>query len=262
MGRLTFVSWKWKQAGHREGYTAEHVNVLHDMLRRHCTIPFRHICVTDDPSRINPAVDFFQLWRDLSDRPNICGKHLPSCYRRLRLFDPTTQTEMGIAKGDRIVSIDLDTVIIANTDHHWRRTERFIGWVRRGTYHPTVFNGSLWAFNAGDLEYMWTEFNPNTSPQEANKAGFMGSDQSWLSYKLVREPFVGGFAAPHVISYNGDVRNKRIPPQADIVFFHGKRKPWNPQVQNEAPWIKDHWKIASSTAPRPRSTLYGQAIRA
>ena len=250
VAKIHFVSWKWKQAGHRELYTADHVNVLQDMLVRNCTIPFRHICVTDDPSRINPRIDFQPLWPDLNDRPNICGQHLPSCYRRLRLFDPLVQREMGIGKGERIVSIDLDVVIVANTDHHWRRDERFVGWARRGTYHPTVFNGSLWMFSAGDLEYMWTEFDPNTSPREANKAGYMGSDQSWLSYKLIREPWVGGFSAPQVVSYANDVRNKRVPNGVDIVFFHGKRKPWHPQTQAEAPWIRDHWRMSTLSGHR------------
>lgn len=261
MSRLHFVTWKWKQAMpvHGGGYNHEHVNVMHDMLRRNVTRQFRHVCVTDDPSNINTAVDFHPLWKDLNDKPNICGKHLPSCYRRLRLFDPIMQREMGISKGDRVVSIDLDCVIVRNTDHHWRRSERFIGWARRGSVHPTVFNGSMWMFTAGDLEEIWTEFDPATSPQEANRAGYMGSDQSWLSYKLVRQNYVGGWAPTNVISYSNDLLGKRTNAlsRADIVFFHGKRKPWHIEPVGQHAWIGEHWRVSTSSG-----RVTGQAIRA
>ena len=55
---LTIVCWKWKK--HKSGfqlpgvvpYTAHHVNVLRNMLERHCHIPFRFVCLTDDPRGI------------------------------------------------------------------------------------------------------------------------------------------------------------------------------------------------------------------
>lgn len=262
---LHFVTWKWQQDKpvHGGGYIAEHVNVMHDMLKRNVTLPFRHVCVTDDPSGINPRVDFHPLWKDLNDKPNICGQHLPSCYRRLRLFDPVMQREMGIKPGERIISIDLDAVIVRNTDHHWKRTERFVGWARRGSVHPTVFNGSMWMFTAGDLEEIWTEFDPNTSPQEANRAGYMGSDQSWLSMKLVRQPYVGGWSPSNVISFSNDIWNKpqrtNLLRQADIIFFHGKHKPWHMEASRRHPWIKEHWRVSTTT---PARRVTGAPVRA
>lgn len=262
MSRLHFVTWKWKQGAVPPlggGYNAEHVNVMYDMLKRNVTLPFRNICVTDDASKIHSGVETFPLWTDLNDKPNICGKHLPSCYRRLKLFDPITQREMGIRKGDRIISIDLDAVILRNTDGLWKRKERFIGWARRGSVHPTVFNGSLWMFTAGDLEEVWTEFDPSTSPQEANRAGYMGSDQSWLSYKLIkRHDVVGGYSLPNVASYSNDIHNKRSDhiKRAQIVFFHGKIKPWHATAKHD--WIRDNWSIKTTTG----GPVQGHAIRA
>jgi hypothetical protein len=238
---LVFVSWKWKQPGFREPYTHEYVNKLHYGLRRHTTIPFRHICVTDDPSHIDTAIDVHQLWKDLNDTPNICGHHLPSCYRRLKLFSPIEQERMGIREGSRIVSIDLDAVIVGNCDDLWRRPERFVGWARPGSRHATVFNGSLWMFTAGDLEELWTTFIPGKSNVEANRAGFMGSDQSWLSYKLINTDYIGGFG-PAVKSFPTELRGKLLPSHASIVFFHGRQKPWHAATQHQAPWIRDHWR--------------------
>lgn len=245
MRGLNFITWKWKQPGFRETYTAEHVNVMQNMLRRHCRIPFRHICITDDPSRISTSVEVFQLWKDLNDIPNICGHHLPSCYRRLKLFSPIVQEEMGIREGERIVSIDLDGVITKNTDDLWRREERFVGWARRGSRQPTVFNGSLWMFTAGDFEEVWTTFDPKRSTVEANKCGYMGSDQSWLSYQFMGKDYIGGFG-PSVVSWPTELKRypkeKSLPNHAAIVFFHGKSKPWHPGMQATVPWLREHWR--------------------
>lgn len=237
-----FITWKWKQPGFREPYLGQYVNVMHRMLHRHTTIPFRHICITDDETNIQGNIETFPLWKDMEDKPNYCGHHLPSCYRRLKIFSPIVQKQMGIRQGDRLVSIDLDAILVRNCDHLWRRPERFVGWARRGSRQPTVFNGSMFMWNAGDLEYLWTEFEPDRSPAEANKAGFLGSDQSWLSYKLMHEPFIGGFGAT-VQSYPTELRRlNKLPNHTSLVFFHGRQKPWHPQTQHEAAWVAEHWR--------------------
>lgn len=237
---LVFVTWKWKQNGFREVYTAQHVNTMHAMLKRHTKMPFRHICITDDATGIDAGIQVHPLWNDHNDMANVCGRHLPSCYRRLKLFSPIEQAKMGIAPGARIVSIDIDGVITGPTDELWKRPERFVGWARRGSRHPTVFNGSLFMFTAGDLENIWTEFEPRSSPTIANRAGYMGSDQSWLSYMLIRQNYIGGFG-PRVQAYP-DFKRQPLKPNASIVFFNGREKPWHPATITQAPWIADHWR--------------------
>lgn len=235
-----FVTWKWKQNGFREIYTSQHVNMMHAMLKRHTKMPFRHVCITDDAEGIAKGIDIHPLWNDHSKMANACGHHLPSCYRRLKIFSPIEQAKIGIEKGTRIISIDIDGVITGPTDELWQRKERFVGWARRGSRHPTVFNGSLFMFTAGDLENIWTEFEPARSPAVANRAGYMGSDQSWLSYMLMRKDFIGGFG-PRVQAYP-DFKRQPLKPNASIVFFNGREKPWHPATQAQATWIKDHWR--------------------
>lgn len=240
------VLWKWKQPGYRERFTAEHVNVMNSMvLRNLAKTQVRVHCVTDEQWGVDGSIKIHPIWNDIT-RPNICGQHLPSCYRRIRLFDPVTQSKMGINPGDRIVSIDLDTVIMAKFDDLLARKDRFLGWAVRGSKHPTVFNGSFWMFTAGDLEEVWTEFDVNTSPDAANRAGYLGSDQAWLSYKLVKKEGSGGLTFPNILSYPREIFNRRpryLPNGCKIVFFHGKKKPWHPQVQKEALWIPQHWRL-------------------
>lgn len=246
--RHHIVLWKWKQQKDSISgrYTHEHVNVMEAMLRRSLIQikNFRIVCVTDDPSQISTGVDFHPLWKDLDDTPNICGKHLPSCYRRLKLFDPKTQKDMGIDRGDRITSIDLDAVIINPIDHMLARQERFVGWGVRGSHHPTVFNGSMWSFTAGDHEEVWADFDPERSPMIANKAGYLGSDQAWLSYKLVKAAGSSSWTYPNICSYPRDVYRRPIVPKgAQVIMFHGRKKPWHAEVQERSPWVKNYWRL-------------------
>src|SRR5215510_12738288 len=111
---IHFVCWKWR-SGYRHEFTAEHVNTLDLMLAKHCSLTHRLICVTDNPYGMH--CDVKMLWEDFADlrNPYDDGSNVvPSCYRRLKLFDPVTQELMGIRGGDHIVSIDLDVVIVRN----------------------------------------------------------------------------------------------------------------------------------------------------
>lgn len=239
----TFVTWKWKQDGFRSRYIADHVNVMQKMLAKNVEAPHRTICVTDDPDNIK--CDTYPLWEDASQLKNISGHHLPSCYRRLKLFDQKTQADLGITPGSRIVSIDLDTVILDSMRPLLKKQDMFVGWAVPGTRHQTVFNGSMWMFSAGeDLQWMWDTFKPNESPQRALAAGYFGSDQSYISHQLGYARFCGQWTSRDgVMSYTREVRATRmLPKHARVVMFHGKRKPWDPNVRRESAWIERYWK--------------------
>jgi hypothetical protein len=253
---LHIVMWKWKQANARSGYTSEHVNVMADMIRRNLKgVPFRLVLVTDDPAGVDPGVDIHPLWDDFRDMNNASGAHLPSCYRRLKLFDPKTQEEMGIQAGDRVAWIDLDTVIVGDLAPIFTRKEKFVGWAVRGVKHLRVFNGSLVLFTAGLFSEIWSDFDPETSPKVANRHGFFGSDQSWISFRLVRNPDCAGFSYPQVLSYTRDVRRRpAIQKNASIVFFHGRAKPWHPEVIQESKWIPKYWR--RTPQPQPKETAH------
>jgi hypothetical protein len=242
---LHVVLWKWLQPGFRETYKPEHVNVLAAQVKRHLNgEKHRIVCVTDDPGDIRLDVDTYPLWDDHNKVENISGRHLPSCYRRLRLFDPQTQLDMGVRPADRIMSMDLDTVIAGALVPLVQRKERFIGWAVRGTRHVRVFNGSMFLFTQGDFADVWTDFNPSTSPKAAFQAGFFGSDQGWLSYKLATRTDCAGWSYPQVVSYPREVaRRPKLPNGCSVVNFHGKHKPWHEDVQRVSPWVKEHWRL-------------------
>lgn len=236
------VLWKWQQPGVAVPYAPEYVNVMRRMLVRDGKMgDARILCVTDDPAGVEGET--FPLWGDLKNSRNLSGDRLPWCHRRLKLFDPATQTAMGIARGDRIVSLDLDTVVKGDLRPIFERRERFLGWQVRGDKRASVFNGSFWTFFAGDLENIWTEFDPEVSPRLVRDLGYQGSDQAWLSFNLVNKPAISaGIRWPTFASYPREIlRMHHIAKETSLVFFHGRRKPWDAKVQHMSGWIKRYW---------------------
>ena len=240
---VNFILWKWHQDGFFLRYTAAHVNEMARRIRMNFIAPHRIICITDDPAGVTEC-ETFPLWDDFSHLKNASGNHLPSCYRRLKLFDPDTLGAMNINAGERVVSIDLDSLIIGDLRPVIFREGTFVGWAVPGTYHRRVFNGSIWMFQAGMHADLWAGFDPRSSPGECHKRGFLGSDQGWLSYNMATK--APGWV-PHrdgVMSYPRDIRPRRtLPKHCKIVFFHGRQKPWDASVLREAPWIKNYMSL-------------------
>lgn len=243
----TICLWKWKQENSAHAYTAEHVNAMARMLRKHIQlVRYRIVCITDDPAGITECATF-PLWKDAAMVDNASGRHLSSCYRRLRLYDPQIQSKLGIKRGDRVVSIDLDTLVVGSLDTILSTTGLYVGWELRGTYHPKVFNGSFQMFTAGELDYIWLDFDPSRSPYVASDAGYKGSDQAWLSYNLARNPYSVSIKYPEFSSYP---LNNRISGQVDfrtrLIFFHGSQKPWYESTLAASPFVERHWNAARS----------------
>lgn len=246
---LHVILWKWQQRNFRETYTFQHVNLVSQMIRYNLPgIDVRVVCVTDEPYGIDKPTQTFPLWNDHDGVANVTGQHLPSCYRRLKLFDRSTQIALGIREGERIMSLDLDTIILRPFNDVLERIDEcgavYSGWVVRGTFHRRVFNGSFWTFSAGKhLQHMWSAFDPRHSPREALSKGFLGSDQGWLSMHFAKHDDALGIGFPEFASYPRDVRHqRRVDDRTKIVFFHGARKPWHVQERLDNPWINQVWR--------------------
>ncbi len=233
---LSVVCWKWNRPGYRSTFTGEHVNRLAAMVRRHYSDPARVICVTNDPTGIDPAITIIPDDEDFADIPSPHGGMNPTCYRRLRMWRP------DIAKwfGERFVSIDLDVVATADLRPLWNRPEDVV--LYRDPLYPTQYNGSLVLMTAGARPDVWEAFDPNRSPQIARGARFFGSDQAWLSLRLPGE--AQWDARDGVYSFRKDIVPKRppyaLPKDARLIVCHGQHDPWDETMQR-LPWIREHW---------------------
>jgi hypothetical protein len=235
---LTVVAWKWKPTlhGYRSTFGPETVNTLARMVARHYQHPHRVVCVTDDPVGIDPTIGIVPLWNDHANVGNPHGLHQPSCYRRLKAFSSQARDWFG----DRFVSVDLDCVIVGDMAPLWNRAEDFIIWGSK-TDRRSWYNGSMWMMTAGARKQVWETFNPRISPMAAKRAGHFGSDQGFIGHCLGKKEAVWG-QKEGVYSFRVHLQAGKLPlpPEARIVFFHGKHDPWDARCQ-QIPWIRENW---------------------
>lgn len=236
---LTVVCWRWQPSpGYRSTFGPDTVNVLRRMVARHYPDPHEFVCVTDDPAGIDPEVRIVPAWNDFASVPSPHhGANKPSCYRRLRAFAP----DIAEVLGPRIVSLDLDCVILGDLRPVWNRPEPFVIW--GNTHKRTVFNGSMFLLTAGARPQVWEQFDPRRSPAIAHAAGNFGSDQAWISYCLGRGREAMWSRADGVFSYRLDIQRHggRLPRTARIVFWHGPIDPWSEEGQRHA-WVREYYR--------------------
>lgn len=173
---LTVVTFKWNTPGYRAQFTAAHVRTLQRMVARHYPDPHRFVCFTDDPAGIEDVA--LPLWDDHAAVPNPTGGGRPSCYRRLKLWDPA----MAEVLGTRFVMLDLDVVICADLRPVLNRPEDVVMW--RSPSGEWAYNGAMFMANTGARPQVWTDFDPIDSPKATHARGYRGSDQAWLSHCL------------------------------------------------------------------------------
>jgi len=130
---------------HGTKYSADYVNKLYNGVKRHCTLDFEFVCLTEDPSGINDDITVLPLPGGISGwwcKPYIFSNDLP-------------------LKGT-VLYIDLDVVIANNIDKlfTWQPdrwcTLRDFTRVMRPTWHK--YNSSVIRFRVGDLDFVWTEY--------------------------------------------------------------------------------------------------------
>lgn len=239
---LSIVTFKWQPVpGYRSRFGPETVNTLFGMLRRNLRLPFRAICVTDDPFGINESIQTIPLWKDHAHVMSPHGQSRPSCYRRLKVFSAEAEAMFG----PRFAVMDLDCVVTGDVTPLFDRPEAFVMW---GDTHPkTHYNGSLMLMNAGARRQVWESFNPQTSPLRTKRAGHYGSDQGWISYCL--GPGEARFTTKDgVYSYRLHLSQaSALPANARLIFFNGRIDPWGAEVK-DIPWIKQHYRADAGMA--------------
>lgn len=228
---IQVVCWKWNNGVHAKKnllFTHEHVNRLRNMVERNLQIPHEFVCITDDPTGIDPRVRVIPLWDDLRD--------MGGCYVRLKAFS----AQMHHVIGQRFVWMDLDTVIVRDITPIIDRPDDFVIW---GDTHPrTPYNGSMVLMTAGVRPQVWGDFDRKKSPRKGEDLGYVGTDQAWIGACLGRDEKKWN-TSDGVYSFRCHVRKMgRLPRNARIVFFHGCADPSQPQIQKQHPWVEEHWR--------------------
>jgi len=237
--KKTVLTWYWSQTTGRTSvsgsfhYTADHVNIWADMVKRNVSHDVDIACVTDIPEGIDPAVRIIPV----PQAPKIDNPWwkeedgMPQCYRRLNMYRPDAAE---LFSTDSILMMDLDCVIAKNIDHlvDTKEDVKFI----YSTARHRVMNGSMQFVICGSRPDIWTRFNA----KEAVKASrqYVGSDQSWISHVVGKHVplFTRDDRVMHYKSNTTDV-----PKDTCVMFFSGRINPWD-QDHHKLQWVSDHYR--------------------
>jgi hypothetical protein len=252
---LTIVGWLWRNEKYPVQYTPEHANVWARMIHRNLTLPHRFVLMTDQPDReFDSLIQPERLWDDWRSLRHPWGDRRPHCYVRLKAFSE----EVAAIFGPRLVSVDLDCVVVGDLDPLFSRTEDFLI-MRRQVVHPqdkhNTYQGSMWMMSTGVRACVWHDFKGEESIAAAKK--YIGTDQAWIRYKL--GPNEAGWSQTDGVygwpRVNGEARwRKEQPEGARIVFFYGGDKPWVIAsklrrigkgmfvARNSYRWVREHYQ--------------------
>lgn len=213
---LTVLTWLWEQPGGRATYTARHVNIWADMVRRNLAQPHRIACVTDLADGIDRSIEIIAPPREFEDwRIPTWGPKRPQCLRRVVMFAP----DAGKVFGDRFVCMDLDVVIAGALDPLFEGDHEFR--IFRGTSPGRLYNGSMMLIKAGARPAVYERFDLDGAVIAGRK--YVGSDQAWISYVLGAGQATWG-PEDGVYWYGHHPRAAR---DCRVMFYPGIAKPWD-----------------------------------
>lgn len=209
-------------------------------LQRNLHIDHELVCVTDDPGGIDPRVRIVPLPERHATTPR--------CRRRMRIFDRA----FAEALGPRILSIDLDVVIVGDLTPIVARREPLVGWRVR---HAGVYSGSFLLMDAGVLDGLWRAFDRDPVGFPARvQATSVPSDQAMLNWWIGRQypqPIASWSERDGFVTYYGAGYERlehlgvgptrpTLPPGARIVVLGSADK----AVMDDGryPWVVDHWR--------------------
>lgn len=223
-------------------YSAEYVNILRAMTKRHLSLPHTFICFTEDPEGIDPEIKTYPLPDMGLEAPN------KAWWYKLKVFDPS----LGL-KGT-LLFLDLDVVIISSIDKLFEyKPGKFCiiqDFLRVRYPDYSVRNSSVFRLEVGSYPDIWNEF---VQSKEKIISSFHG-DQDWIT-KCINDEELW----PHdwIISYGWELKKRLSADEADflsyeehtdppkdcaIIVFHGSPNPHDvAQAKKPDPIIKKYW---------------------
>lgn len=198
---------------HGRKYGPEYVNRLHAMLRRHQPGAWQFVCITDDPTGLDPAVDVI----------DISTIKVAGWWTKIAMFDPRIAL-----RHDTVLYLDLDTVVVGPLE--------FLDGLTPGFHifeHPDApcFNSSIMLF---DRPLARPLFERITARDIARLPG----DQEWIEECM---PNAATFPPGAISLYRGlepDTTTEAITRSPTrIVTFPANPKPH----QIRSGWVKALW---------------------
>ena len=157
-------------------YGPEYVNTLHSMVKRHLTLPFRFICLTDNSDGLNEGIEAFDIPSlDIPNGPERGWDKLTS------FVEPFYDIQ------GKVLFLDLDVIIVDNIDCFFEHDAEFPiikDWVKK----DVTGNSSVYRFTAGEHADILANFRKNHESirkQHRNEQEYLShyvDEQDKLSY--------------------------------------------------------------------------------
>lgn len=223
---LTICTWLW---GNK--YSTVDVAKLVHGLQRHLKQHYRFFVVTDKPGEWSKDLVGVTALLPILDKNLLRFK---GCLARLRMFDPDWQASLV---SDRIVCIDLDTVIVGPLDPLFDRPEPFVILQKVHSGNPCPYNGSLWMLRAGYRPDVWKSFSLEAADKIPRYE--FPDDQGWMAHKIPgAAAWTPSDDGVYAFEKPGWPKDGKLPHDARMVVFPGWR---SPQQFKHLPWIKKNW---------------------
>ena len=215
-------------------FPVEYVHNLKSMVERNTTIPHNFICLSD------------KKVKDVETR--ILKPGYEGWWNKLQLFD------LGQALGERVVYLDLDTLITGNIDWLLQYRGNFMGIEDVGAVNPhqphlkNVLQTGVMAFSASMNARIWNELSIRSEFRDKFRGDgeCLNAFLNPLNRDLLQHLYPG-----RLKSYKYQVYPNRPDKKTSIVCFHGR--PSIIQAMSESittpmatyepqEWIKDYWR--------------------
>lgn len=193
-------------------YGPEYVNRLAAMVARHTTLPYRFVCLTDDPAGVT-----------CETAP--IGTDAPGWWAKLVLFRPHPALV-----GQRVLFFDLDTVLVGSIDPLLAYRGEFA--ILRDFYRPQGYGSAIMAFAAGFGPNVWTSFLAKRDDIMASAH----SDQTWIEHEVPQADRWQDVCPGLIGSYKADAMQDS-PKGFAVCCFHGIPKPH--EVDG---WVRQAWR--------------------
>lgn len=218
-------------------YSTEYVERLRNMVKRHLTVPYEFVCLTDDQHYIKDVRSIIQ--------PHAGYKK--GWWHKVHMFDPALNL-----KG-RVLYFDLDVVIHNNIDKLTAGSRNdFFGirdFNRKFNSSWNILNSSAMCWQAGYHPDIFTVFK--TDPSRAQR---LHGDQDWIWQ--VAKSRIKFWPDNWIQSYKWEIRSREelavidgkrkfkknkdsvdIDPECCVTVFHGDPKPQD--VKDK--FVVDNW---------------------
>lgn len=189
-------------------YGPEYVNRLASMVARHRMRPYRFLCLTDDPTGLE--CDYADIETDL-----------PGWWAKLILFKPHSKLD-----GQRVLYLDLDTVIVANVDFLLDYDGPFC--ILKDFWGP-AYNSSVMSIAPGFGRHVWEQF-------DTDRMMALHGDQDWITRQVDKADLWQLMAPGKIGSYKAD-HLEAGPGAFSLVCFHGSPKP----ADFSHEWVHHAW---------------------